>query len=46
MGRPVSERLRVLTAAEAQALRRVARASSERADRVRRATALLAVAEG
>ena len=46
LGRPVSEPLRLLTAAEQQELRRVARASSERADRLQRATALLAVAEG
>jgi transposase len=38
--------MRYLTVAELYALRRVARASSERADRVARAKALLAVAEG
>jgi transposase len=38
--------LRQLAAAEEQALHRVARASSERADRVQRATALLAVDAG
>jgi len=43
---PPKERLRALTAEEHAALRRVSRASSERADRVRRATALLAVAAG
>ena len=40
------ERLRTLTAAEQAALARLAKASSERADRVRRAVAVLAVAEG
>ena len=45
LGRPVSEPLRLLTAAEQQELRRVARASSDRADRLQRATALLAVAD-
>src|SRR5215207_1463894 len=38
--------LRRLTAAERKALEEIARASSERADRVARATALLAVAAG
>jgi transposase len=38
--------LRSLTIAERAALRRIAKASSERADRVRRAKALLAVADG
>ena len=38
--------LRSLTAAERSALERVSRASSERADRVARAKALLAVADG
>ncbi len=46
MARPQKEPLRHLTVAELQELRRVARASSERADRVARAKALLAVAEG
>ncbi|MGH2410450.1 MAG: helix-turn-helix domain-containing protein [Chloroflexota bacterium] len=45
-GRRASEPLRLVSAAEQQELRRVAGASSERADRVRRATVLLAVAEG
>jgi transposase len=40
------ERLRPLTSAERSELERIARASSERVDRVRRAAALLAVAEG
>ena len=40
------ERLRPLTAAEQRELRVIAKASSERADRVQRATALLAVAGG
>ena len=40
------ERLRPLTREEQAALVTVAKASSERVDRVRRATALLAVAEG
>jgi transposase len=40
------EGLRALTAAEEGALGRVARASSERVDRSRRAVALLAVAQG
>ncbi len=43
---PPKERLRALTDEERTALTRVSRASSERVDRVRRATALLAVAEG
>ncbi len=46
MGRRASEPLRLLAAAEQQELRRIAQASSERVDRVQRATALLAVAEG
>ena len=40
------EPLRPLTIAEQAALSRIVRASSERADRVRRATALVALAEG
>src|SRR5215216_1764156 len=40
------EPLRPLTIAEQAALTRIVRASSERADRVRRATALVALAEG
>lgn len=40
------EPLRPLTTAERAALNRIIRASSERADRVRRATALVALAEG
>jgi transposase len=40
------ERLRPLTAAEPRELNAIVKASSERVDRVRRATALLAVAEG
>ena len=46
MAPPPKERLRALTDEERTVLRRVSKASSERADRVRRATALLAVAEG
>ncbi len=46
MAPPPKERLRVLTDAEHATLARVSKASSERVDRVRRATALLAVAEG
>ena len=46
MARRQKEPLRALTAAERSALERVSRASSERADRVARAKALLAVAEG
>lgn len=46
MGPAPKEVLRGLTAAEQATLERVAAASSERADRVRRATALLAVAGG
>ena len=46
MARRQKEPLRPLTAAERAALERVARASSERADRVARAKALLAVAAG
>ncbi len=40
------ERLRPLTAAERRELEALVKASSERVDRVRRATAVLAVAEG
>src|SRR5687768_5066068 len=40
------EGLRALTAAEEAALARIAKASSERVDRARRAVALLAVAQG
>ncbi len=40
------ERLRPLTEAERRELTTITKASSERADRVKRATALLAVAEG
>lgn len=46
MGPPPNEALRALTAAERTALERLTRTSSERMDRVRRATALLAVAQG
>ena len=46
MGRPPKERLRAFTAAERSALEQLARASSERADRVTRARLLLAVAAG
>ena len=46
MARAQKERLRTLTATEQASLQRQARASSERVDRVRRATALLAVAAG
>jgi len=46
MPHPQKEPLRSLTAAEHAELTRVARASSDRADRVARAKALLAVAEG
>jgi transposase len=46
MAHPQKTPLRYLTAAEHRELSRVARASSERADRVARAKALLAVAEG
>jgi len=46
MAPPQSEPLRAVTAEERVALERVAHASSERVDRVRRATALLAVAQG
>ena len=43
---PQKERLRLLTPQERTTLARISQASSERVDRVRRATALLAVAEG
>jgi hypothetical protein len=46
MGRAQREPLRPLREAERRALARVGKASSERLDRVRRARALLAVAEG
>jgi transposase len=46
MATPQTEALRALTAAERRALERVRRATSERVDRARRATALLAVADG
>jgi transposase len=46
MAPPPKECLRALTAEEQATLTRLSRASSERADRVRRATALLAVARG
>ena len=46
MAHPVKEPLRPLSAAERMELHRIARASSERADRVAHAKALLAVADG
>ncbi len=46
MAPPQKEPLRAVTAEERVALERVVHASSERVDRVRRATALLAVAQG
>jgi transposase len=46
MGRRPSVALRLLEAAEQHELTRIARACSERADRVQRAQALLAVSEG
>jgi transposase len=46
MATPQKEPLRALTVAEQAALEQITRASSERVDRVRRATALLAVARG
>jgi transposase len=46
MGRPRKEELRALTEEEQQELKRVAKASSERLDAVKRAKALLAVAAG
>jgi transposase len=46
MGHAPKEPLRPLSRAEQQALERITRATSERADRVRRAQALLLVAQG
>jgi transposase len=46
MGPPPKEPLRLLTPTERVRLEQVAAATSERVDRVRRATALLAVAQG
>ena len=46
MGRPPKEPLRELTQEERSALEQIARATSERADRVARAKILLAVADG
>lgn len=46
MAPPPKERLRALTDEEEATLTRLSKAGSERADRVRRATALLAVARG
>jgi transposase len=46
MARHQQEALRTLSEAERAALERLSRSGSERVDRVRRATALLAVAEG
>ncbi len=46
MATPQKEPLRPVTTGERAALERIARAGSERADRVRRATALLTVAGG
>src|SRR5436190_22323252 len=46
MAPPPKERLRALTDEERATLTRVSRASSARVDRVRRATALVAVAAG
>ncbi len=46
MGTPQKEALRALSRAEQTGLERIAKASSERMDRVRRASALLAVAHG
>jgi hypothetical protein len=46
MAPPPKERLRALTGEEEATLARLSRAGGERADRVRRATALLAVARG
>ena len=46
MGRPPKEPLREVTEKERSALEQIARATSERADRVTRAKILLAVAEG
>ena len=46
MATPQKEPLRGVTVVERAALEQIARASSERVDRVRRATALLTVARG
>ena len=46
MATPQKEPLRAVSAEEQATLARIAQASSERVDRVRRATALLAVAQG
>src|ERR687892_2208513 len=46
MATPQKEPLRAVTPEEQAALERLARSSSERVDRVRRATALLAVVRG
>jgi transposase len=46
MATPQKEPLRVVTPEELTALERLARSSSERVDRVRRATAVLAVVQG
>jgi hypothetical protein len=46
MATPQKEPLRRLSAPEQATLERIVKASSERVDRVRRATALLAVASG
>jgi len=46
MATPQKEPLRVVTPEELAALERLARSSRERVDRVRRATAVLAVVQG
>jgi transposase len=46
MGRPLKDPLRPLTTSERATLEQIARATSERADRVTRAKLLLAVADG
>src|SRR5215216_5692904 len=46
MARPQADPLRPLTVAERMTLERIARSSSERADRVARAKAVVAVADG
>ncbi len=46
MATPPQTPLRAITAEERTCLERIAKASSERPDRVRRARALLAVADG
>jgi transposase len=46
MPTPQREPLRAITGAEQAALQRIVNSSSERVDQVRRATAMLAVAEG